>query len=76
MIRRASFASWGHEFSVINRGLSFSLLCDGEEIDAARGTSTCELSAAVDGHSVRVDVVMGTMAIANVFLDGKFFKSF
>ena len=76
MMRRARFSAWGHRFEIVNRGLSFSLLCDGETVDDAEGLSTCELSYETDGHTVRVDVVMGVMALANVFLDGEFFRSF
>ena len=76
MIGRADFDCYGHRFTMLNKGLSFELNCDGETVDKSKGFSTCELSCAVDGHAVRVDVVMGTMAIANVFIDGDFLRTF
>ena len=76
MIRKAEFDCYGHRFTILNRGFSFELKCDGETVDESKGVSTCELSCAVDGHTLRVDVVMGTMAIANVFIDGEYLRSF
>lgn len=76
MIRKAEFDCYGHRFTILNKGFSFELKCDGETVDESKGISTCDLSCAVGGHAVRVDVVMGTMAIANVFIDGKFLRSF
>ncbi len=76
MIRRAEFDCYGRRFIILNRGFSFELKCDGETVDESRGLSACELSCVIDGHTVRVDVVMGTMAIANVFIDGKFLRAF
>ncbi len=61
---------------MVNRGCSFTLLCDGGLADDAEGLSTCELSCTTDGHTVRVDVVMGVMALASVFLDGEFYRAF
>ena len=63
-------------FTILNKGFSFELKCDGETVDESRGSSTCELSCVVNGHAVRADVVMGTMAIVNVFIDGKFLRAF
>lgn len=76
MFRKAEFDCYGHRFTVINRGFSFELKCDGETVDESKGFSTCELSCAVDGHTLRVDVVMGAMAIASVFIDGEYLRDF
>ena len=58
------------------QGFSFSLLCDGQTVDVAEGLSICELSFAVDGHSVRVDLATGARALASVFRDGEFLRTF
>jgi hypothetical protein len=75
VIRKAEFDCYGRRFTIINKGFTFELKCDGVTVDESRGSSTCELSCVVDGHTVRVDVVMGTMAIVNVFIDGKFLRA-